>query len=128
VGDEAIPAAWHRFNEARVFGGITQRFPQPVDGRVNAGVKIYKGVGGPQPLAQFFARHHFPGSLQQHDQQFKWLPREFDSHTALAEFASAEVGLERSKSHGRGPLGRFVCHGEGFRAGKSIIGRCKAGI
>jgi hypothetical protein len=56
--------------------------------------------------------------LQQHGQYIKWLPLEFDSHSALAEFAGDEVRLKRSKSDNPGPLGRFVCHGHCFLAGK----------
>ena len=65
---ESITSLGHGFNEAGLFGGITQGLAQPGDGAVQPMIEVNKCVRGPQVLAQFIARDHFPGSFQQQRQ------------------------------------------------------------
>jgi hypothetical protein len=47
VPNEAIASARQCSYEPRVFGRIAQSCPEPVDGFVEAMIKVHKGVGGP---------------------------------------------------------------------------------
>ena len=73
AADEAITPLGHGFDEAWLLGGITQGLAQPGDGAVQAMIEVNKRVRGPQVLAQFIPRDHFPGPLQQQRQNTQWL-------------------------------------------------------
>ena len=112
--DETISATRHSFNEAGGFRRIAKRFTQTVDRRIHSVVEVHKGVRRPQLLAKLFARNHFTGSLQQHAENFEWLPVELNSHPALAELTGAQVYLKHSKSDNSAARGGSRWHGESF--------------
>ena len=58
---EAITAARHGLDEARVVGGIAERLAEPADGVIQAVVELDEGVGGPQRCLQLIARDHLHG-------------------------------------------------------------------
>jgi hypothetical protein len=54
---EPITPARQSLDKTGSFRGIAQRFPQLVDGLVEAVIEIDKGVSGPEPASKFFARY-----------------------------------------------------------------------
>ena len=60
-------------------------------------VEIHEGVGGPKFLAQFLARDHIAGALQQQGQHLERLLLQAKLRAVLAQFARGEVELEDSK-------------------------------
>ena len=94
--------------------GFSAESPSASRNRLMAVLEIYKRVPRPKPLLEVLACYQFAWPFQQHHQNFEWLPLEFDSHSALPEFARAQVDFESSESNNPWPLGGFRCHGKRF--------------
>ncbi len=82
--DEAISASRQRLDKSGVIGGISQRFAQLVDRRVQTVVEIDEGIGGPVLITQFFASDHFARPLQEDGEDVKGLLLKLDPHALLA--------------------------------------------
>jgi hypothetical protein len=66
--------------------------------------EIHEGICGPQPLLKVFAPDDLAGVLEQHRQDLEGLLLKPDLQAALAQFASAKVNLEHSKTEPPGIL------------------------
>jgi hypothetical protein len=65
LANEAVAPPGQGLDVAWCFGGVTERFSQMLDGVVDAMIKVYEGVGGPDSLAQFLSCNDlttWPGS------------------------------------------------------------------
>src|ERR1700730_2041249 len=62
---EAISAPRKGLDIARTGGRIAQDLAQFINGGVQAVVEIHEGIGGPELLAQLFARDDISGALKQ---------------------------------------------------------------
>lgn len=67
-GEEAVPATWKGFDEARIRGAVPKSIAELVDSGVEAVIEIDERVGWPEPLAEFFASHNVPGTFEQRGQ------------------------------------------------------------
>jgi hypothetical protein len=85
-------------NKSRVRGRIAKRLSKFVDDGIQAVVKIDEGVRWPEFLPQVFSSNHFPGSLQQYDENSKWLVLQMHAHSGLAQFAARGIGFENSEA------------------------------
>jgi hypothetical protein len=63
--DETVPASWHRFDEPRLIGGVTERVSQPIHDRVQTVLEIDERAVRPEPLTQLLTRDDVPRPLQQ---------------------------------------------------------------
>ena len=61
-----------------------KRFPQPLDGIVDAVIEIDEGVGRPHSLAKFFAGYNVPWVFQQNLQDLERLFLQPDLRSVLA--------------------------------------------
>jgi hypothetical protein len=61
-------------------------------------VEIDKGVGRPEPLAEFLPGHQFARLFEEQGQNLKGLVLQFDSETVLSEFAGAQVQFEAGET------------------------------
>jgi hypothetical protein len=95
---KAVPASRQRFDEARIFGGVSQSVAQLVDRRVQTVVEVNEGIGRPILGAQLFTSDHFAGPLQQDREHLERLFLEFDPCALLAQFSRAEVYLKHSEA------------------------------
>jgi hypothetical protein len=77
------------------------------DSRAEAVIEIHEGIGGPQLLPQFLARHRLAGTLQQQAKDLEGLLLNLDPESVFAQVAGAQVGLERSEANGLMPGGRM---------------------
>jgi hypothetical protein len=66
--DESIAAPRDSLDKSWVVGIITQGFPEFANGHAEGGIKLNKGVGGPQPLADAFSCDNLSGVLKQKKQ------------------------------------------------------------
>src|SRR5580693_6326185 len=82
---KSVPMARGGFDITWTLRGIAQREPQLGHRFVEAAVEIHEGVGRPQPLTQFFPRHHFARMLCQQGENLKRLLLQFDSNAAFAQ-------------------------------------------
>jgi len=94
--DEAIPATWDGFDVLRSGRGIAERFAQPLDGRVHAVLEVDEGVVGPEPLAQFLARHDAPRASEQCLQNRERLFREVGADAILPDLPAVRIQLDRT--------------------------------
>ena len=69
--DEAITAPRQRLDVARMFGIVVERLANLVDGLVQPLIKVHEDIAGPEAAAQFFARDHLAGTLQQGGQHLE---------------------------------------------------------
>ncbi len=73
-GDEkAVAATRDSFDEARIFGGITQCAAQALDGGIQAVVEVHEGVRRPQLAAQLFPGDHLTGPFEKECQELERL-------------------------------------------------------
>ncbi len=103
--DEAIPASRERLDKSRVVGGVSQRFAQLINRRVQAVVEVNEGISGPVLIAQLFASDYFPGPLQQEREDVKGLFLHLDSYAQLAHLTSAQIYLKHSETQDCGRSG-----------------------
>ena len=92
--DEAIAPARQGFNVSRCGRTVAHDRAQLTDGDVQAVFEIDKGIVGPEPLVQLFARDQFAGPFQEHLEQIDRLSLEFQSGAVFAQFPAAEVQLK----------------------------------
>jgi hypothetical protein len=71
--DESVPFARQCLDEARLFGGISERFSQMVDRFVQTPIEIDKRAGAPETSRQFFAGQELTGLFQECQQELKGL-------------------------------------------------------
>ena len=108
-GHEPIAFTRDGLDESWGLRGVSQRLPQPPDGRIEAVVKIDKGVVRPQSLAKLVAPDHHPRTLEQRFQQLERLPLQTDARAVADDFAGVEIYVKVSDAHamrGRGVIGR----------------------
>jgi hypothetical protein len=75
---------------------------------VQAVIEVYKGVGRPQPIAQFFPIDHLAGVFKQDGQKLQGASLDRQAHPAFSQFATADVQLKFAKSERRARL-RLGC-------------------
>ena len=95
---ESIPAPGNGLNKTRVRGRISKRLSKLVDDGVQTVIKIDEGVRGPELLPQIFPSYNFTGSLQQYQQNLKWLLLQMHAHAGLAQFTARGIGFKNSKA------------------------------
>ena len=106
---QTVTTAGQGFDVARIVGGGPQCLAQPIHGGADAVLELHYGVIRPQPLADFFAAHHFAGMLQQHRENQKGLFGETNRlGTVLAQLTGAKVEFKAFKMDR--PLGGVDCH------------------
>ena len=64
---------------------FAERRSEPLDGRVDAAVKIDERVAGPKPLLDLLSQHRFTGAFQKQEQNLKRLLAQFDSKAVMPE-------------------------------------------
>jgi hypothetical protein len=77
------------------------------DSRAEAVIEIHEGIGRPQLLPQFLARHCLTGTLQQEAEDLEGLLLNLDPEPVFAQVAGAQVGLERSEANSAMLAGRM---------------------
>ena len=82
--NEAIPTSSECLNEYGGISRIAQRVAQSFDGCIQAMIEVDERVRRPELDAQFLSAYHFSRSLQQGNQELKWLLLEFHLVTLLA--------------------------------------------
>jgi hypothetical protein len=95
---KTVSAASECFNEAGIFGGITEGVAQALDGGVQAVVEIHEGVGRPEPAPQLFPGKNFTGTLEEHGQDLERLLLESHLSAVPPEFTGAEIHFEGTKA------------------------------
>ena len=83
----------------RRFGGVAQRFPQPLYSVIDAVVEIHEGVGTPYPLTQLLARHYFARLFQQDLQDLKRLLLQGDLDSLPGQFSGFFIQFERPETN-----------------------------
>src|SRR5882724_1907839 len=78
-GDEAVASSRHSFDEARRLRSVPQSFPQLLNRIVQAVVKTYEGIAGPDAFLKLFPSHYFPGTLRKELEDLKRLLLQPDS-------------------------------------------------
>jgi len=92
--DETIAYPRHRLDQLRRISRVSQRITQAVDRTVEAVVKVYEDVFGPEGLLKRLAGDYFAGVFDQEAQHIDGLPIEPDLYAALREFSRFEVQLK----------------------------------
>ena len=95
--DEAITAPRQGFDQARLFGGITQRLAQSLNGRLESLVEICEGPIRPEPLTKSVPSDELPGAFEQGSEDLERLFGQTNLHPALAKLAGFEIQLEGFK-------------------------------
>src|SRR5207244_1798340 len=106
---EPIPSPRQSLDEPRIVRRFAQRFPQLVNGSIQAVVEIDEGFGLPELGAQLFAGDDFAGPLQEQGEDMERLFLELNPHALLAQLPCAQVHLEGSKPQYAG-RSRFKGH------------------
>ena len=101
-GHEPIAFTGDGLDESWGLRGVSQSLAQPPDGRIEAVVKIDKGVVRPQSLAKLVAPDHHPGTLEECFQQLERLPLQTDARAVADDFARVEIDVKLSDSHAMG--------------------------
>ena len=96
--EEAVAATSNGFHKAGTFGGVAEGITDFVDRFVEPVIEIHKRVCGPEFFLKFLATYDLAGVLKQHRQDLEGLFLEPDSQAVLAQFASAKIQLENSKT------------------------------
>src|SRR6202007_2784559 len=90
--DKTIPAPGQSFYETWRFGSVPKRFPQPLNGIINSVIEINEGIGGPNILAQVFARNDPARLFQQNPKNLERLLLQADPGSVLlAQFSGLRV-------------------------------------
>jgi hypothetical protein len=119
---KSIPAPGNGLNKTRIRGRIAKRLSKLVDDGVQTVIKIDEGVRGPELLPQIFPSYNFTGSLQQYQQNLKWLLLQMHAHAGLAQFTARGIGFENSEAIN---LSRwFNRHGRHDNRAMNIAKRC----
>jgi hypothetical protein len=95
--NKTVTATRHRLNKYGIVSRIAERVAKLFECRVNSLAEIYEGVGGPQLLPDFFAGHHFAGSLEKQGQNAERLILQVHPAATLVDFARGEVGLKKAE-------------------------------
>src|SRR5258705_5601927 len=95
--DEPVAAPMQRFHKSRIVRIVSERRTKPLQGSVEAVLEIDERAGGPEPLAQLFARDQLTGPLEHHRQNFERLFLKSDADSTFAQLAGAQVHIERSE-------------------------------
>src|SRR6516165_2774195 len=93
------------FDITRLFGIVPKRCTNLIDAKVDAPLKIDKGIIRPKPLADFLASDHVSCALRQHKQDFYGLKSKLDGNSRLAQFAAGGVQIERTETNPGGERG-----------------------
>jgi hypothetical protein len=72
-------------------------------------VEIHEGVRRPEFCLKFLASYHVSGTLKQHRQDLQGLFLKANPQAVLAQFASAKIQLENSKSQPHSGV-KVICH------------------
>jgi hypothetical protein len=115
--EEAVAAPSNGFHKAGTFGGVAESLTNFVDRFVEPVVKIHESVCGPEFFLKFLASYHLAGVLKQHRQDLEWLCLKPNSQAALAQFASAKIQFENSKTERPAKL-RVFLHREEISVGR----------
>ncbi len=97
--NKPVASAGDRFNESRIVRSVAEGAAQFFDGSVQAIVKFYECIGGPEPLANLLPCDQFTGMFEEHGENLKGLLLEPDSQSVPAQDELLEIGFECSKSN-----------------------------
>ena len=92
--NEPVPAPVQRLDKSRIVRVVAERGAQALDRRIQAVLEIDEGPGGPQTLAQLFARHHLARPFEHHREYLKRLILKPDADAALPQLARAQIDFE----------------------------------
>jgi hypothetical protein len=95
---KAIPLAGKRFDESWIVSGVAEDFPQLVDDRVQAMIKVNERSVWPEVLAQFVARKHFAGALEQENQDLERLIWQAQADASFAKFTGSGVRFKNAEA------------------------------
>ena len=77
-----VAFAGQRLDQARLFGGISERLPEMVHRLVEAPIEVDERAGSPEPVSQFFASDELAWLFQQREEQLKGLVTQMRSRPA----------------------------------------------
>src|SRR5271170_455645 len=79
------------FDQPRFAGSVTESAAQLFDCRVQAVLKIHKGIFEPKPLAHLLTGDKFAGMFEQHREDAKGLLLKFDFAAALEKLTRTQI-------------------------------------
>ena len=88
-GDEAIAKPWQRLNVTRLCGGFVEDGAKFADRGVEAMLKIYERVRGPELAAKLFPGHYVARPAQQQVQYLQRLRANLKLYAMFVEFTAA---------------------------------------
>ena len=95
--DETIATLGQCLDEARIVCGISQRFPDFVDGAGEGALKVYGGVCTPDLPLQFLAGDDLAGPCQQRRENGEGLACKPDLVPGFPEFSCMKVDFEQAE-------------------------------
>ena len=93
--EEAISAARHGFDIARLVSRFAHHVAELLDGGVDAVIEFHDGVVRPKAKTDLVAQHHFAGMFQQHEKDLARLFAQTQADTVFAQLAGPGIELER---------------------------------
>ena len=102
--NEAVAAPRERLDEARILRRIAQSFPQLVDRRSQAMVKVDDRVVAPEPVLDLIPRDHFARPLQHANQNPEGLRLQTNADAGFAQLSRLGICLEQSEAKSAGRL------------------------
>ena len=100
-GKETVPTAGKRLNENGSIRRVTKRFTQTLDGRVQARIKVNKGVRRPKRRMKIFARDNSAGALKQLSEYKEGLILKAQLRAAFSEFPRIRVQFKDTETIAR---------------------------
>jgi hypothetical protein len=97
--DKPISPLGKRFDQARGFGIVPERFAQFLHRVIQALIEVDEGVGGPDSPLQLFAGHNVTGALKQCAQELERLNLQFDPEAVAMQFARPEPDFEITEAN-----------------------------
>jgi hypothetical protein len=98
-----------------MFGCIAQRLAELSYSVVESVLEVHKGICGPEFLAEFVARDHFTGLLEERQEDVEGVFSQPDPARAIAQFPGSSVQLEVAEADREWRAGGF------FHSGASTI-------
>jgi hypothetical protein len=101
VGEKSVAAPRDGFDEAGIFGGITERFANLVDRLVEPVIEIDHRAA-PEPVAKLVARDDLSRSFEQHRKNLERLILQPDTQAPPGQLARPNVDFEYAESKAGG--------------------------
>ena len=101
ASDEAVAAARHRLDEARLERVVAERHAQPPDGGVDAVLEVDGRAVGPQPALDVLPCDHAAGVLHEQGQDLERLLLQADRLAVATDLVPAHVDLDPADANDR---------------------------